>query len=35
MNGEFVWYAYAALIGLVGGYALYLAGLARRLKDNE
>jgi hypothetical protein len=35
MNGEFVWFAYGALIVLVGGYALYLAALARRLKDNE
>jgi hypothetical protein len=35
MNGEFVWFAYAALIVLVGGYALYLATLARRLKDEE
>ena len=35
MNGEFVWFAYGALIVLVGGYALYLASLARRFKDNE
>ena len=35
MNGEFVWIAYGALIVLVGGYALYLGALARRLKDNE
>ena len=35
MNGEFVWLAYGALVVLVGGYGLYLASLARRLKDNE
>ena len=35
MNGEFVWFAYGALIVLVGGYALYLATLSRRLKDDE
>jgi hypothetical protein len=35
MNGEFVWIAYAALIALVGGYALYLGVLARRIKDDE
>jgi hypothetical protein len=35
MNGEFVWFAYGALIVLIGGYGLYLATLARRLKDNE
>jgi hypothetical protein len=35
MNGEFVWIAYGTLIALVGGYALYLGALARRLKDEE
>jgi hypothetical protein len=35
MNGGFVWIAYGTLIALVGGYALYLGALARRLKDNE
>ena len=35
MNGEFVWIAYGTLIALVGGYALYLAALAHRLKDDE
>ena len=35
MNGEFVWFAYGALILLIGGYGLYLATLARRVKDGE
>jgi hypothetical protein len=35
MNGEFIWFSYGALIALVGGYGLYLASLARRLKDDE
>lgn len=35
MNDSFIWLVYAGFIVLIGGYAVYLTRLARRLQADE